>query len=101
MRLTAHVKTSSTLHRLWQDHRRLTPTLHGARCAFKAGRYVADVVPDDSVEWLQRHPAVVVEIMAPVAARDVPPGASWAFAEHRTMADVMRDEAPPAPAAPL
>jgi hypothetical protein len=102
MRLTAHVKTSSTLHRLWKDHRRLTPTLHGARFAFKAGRYVADVVPDDSAELLQRNPAVVVEIMAPVAARDVPPGTSWAFTEHRTMADVMRGEIPPpATAAPL
>lgn len=26
-------------------------------------------------------------------ARDVPIGASWAFTEHRSMDDVMRDEA--------
>jgi hypothetical protein len=28
----------------------------------------------------------------PRAARDVPSGASWAFREHRTMEEVMRDE---------
>jgi hypothetical protein len=28
----------------------------------------------------------------PVAARDVPVGTCWAFRDHRTMAEVMRDE---------
>ncbi|KKN77904.1 hypothetical protein LCGC14_0354690 [marine sediment metagenome] len=28
----------------------------------------------------------------PRPARDVPPGASWAFREHRTMAQVMEAE---------
>ena len=92
MRLTAHVRTSSTLHRLWQDHRRLTPTLHGARFAFKAGRYVADEVPDDSVEWLQRHPAIVVEISALLAPAIAAPLAPPALAVPL---------APPAPAARL
>jgi hypothetical protein len=26
------------------------------------------------------------------AARDVPPGTSWAFLDHRTMAEVIADE---------
>lgn len=32
------------------------------------------------------------EVSRPCAARDVPPGESWAFREHRTMAQVIADE---------
>jgi len=32
------------------------------------------------------------EVSKPCAARDVPPGESWAFREHRTMAQVIANE---------
>ncbi|HXP98017.1 MAG TPA: hypothetical protein VN809_14980 [Telmatospirillum sp.] len=29
----------------------------------------------------------------PTASRDVPPGTSWAFRDHRTMAEILAEEA--------
>jgi hypothetical protein len=33
------------------------------------------------------------QVEAAIAARDVPPGERWVFRDHRTMAEVIADEA--------
>ncbi len=57
-----------------------------------------EVFPGESGEvvghaaWADDTLAACAEAKRPRAARDVPPGQSWAFTNHRTMAEVSRQE---------
>ena len=85
----------------WRDRTALLPQLTpaGRRIAICPATYTdatckscgACARPRDAVIGFPAH-GPWRQVEKAVAARDVPPGQSWAFTDHRTMAEVLDDE---------
>ena len=56
----------------------------------KDGRPLCHSVTCERAALRSKHPELHQETVDIRAARDVPAGTSWAFTEHRTMAEVIR-----------
>jgi len=85
----------------WRDRTALLPrfTPAGRRIAICPATYTAATCkscgacaqPRDAVIGFPAH-GPWRRVQAAIAARDVPPSQSWAFTDHRTMAEVLDDE---------